>query len=124
MNSMIGIGKRRMFFSKESLKIYSKVRNILDKEVSLVTVKDHVKNKLNLVVTTQNRVTEMRLNLQKIPVPDKIHLHKQTREAIYTDLMKATLKFSKLQTTVSKIKGQLKQEKVENKIHQQHIKNI
>ena len=61
----------------------------------------------------------MRLNLQKIPVPDKIHLHKQTGEVIYTDLMKATLKVSKLQTIVSNIEGQLKQEKVENKIHQQ-----
>ena len=64
-------------------------------------MKDHVKNTLNLAVATQNRVVEMRLNFQNIPVPDKIHLHKQTGEFIYTDLMKDTLKVSKLQSTVS-----------------------
>ena len=41
-------------------------------------------------------------------MPTKINLHKKTQEDIYTDLMKATLKVSKLQSTVSKIEGQLK----------------
>ena len=104
--------------------IYTKVRNISDKDISLVTVKDHVKNTLNLTVATQNRVIEMRFNLHKILVSNKIDLHKKTWEVIYTDLMKATLKVSKLQTTISKIKIQLKQEKVENKIHQQQIKKL
>ena len=48
---------------EKALKLYSKVRKISDKEVSLVTVRDHAKNTLNLAVTTQNRVTEMRLNM-------------------------------------------------------------
>ena len=69
-------------------------------------------------VATQNRVAKMRLNMQKIPVPDKIHLHKHTGEFIYIELMKATLKVSKLQTTLSRIENQLRQEKVENKVHQ------
>ena len=63
---------------------------------------------MNLEVDTQNRVAKMRLDLQKILSPDKIHLHKQTGEVIYTYLMKATLKVSKLQSTVSKIEIQLK----------------
>ena len=83
-----------------------------------------MKNTLNLAVATQNRVPEMRLNLQKIPVPDKIHLHKKIGEVIYTDLMKATLKVSKLQSTVSRLENQLKQERVENKTYQQQIKKL
>ena len=66
----------------------------------------------------------MRLNLQKIPILDKIHLHKKIGEVIYTDLMKDTLKVSKLQSTVSRVESQLKQEKVENKIYQQQTKKI
>ena len=66
-------------------------------------MKDHAKNTLNLVVATQNRVSEMRLNLQKILVHDKIHLHKKTGEVIHIDLMKVTLKVSKLQSTVSRL---------------------
>ena len=66
----------------------------------LVTVKDHVKNTLNLELATQDTVSEMRLNLQKILVPDKIDLHKHTIEVIYTDLLEATLKDSKSQSIV------------------------
>ena len=90
----------------------------------MVTVKDHVKNTLNLAVATQNRVVEMKLNLHKILVPEKIHLHRKTGEVIYTNLMKATLKVPKLHSTVSMIEIQLNPEKVENKIHQQQIKKL
>ena len=41
---------------KESSKLYSKVRNISSKEVSLVTVKDHTRSTFNLVVSTKNRI--------------------------------------------------------------------
>ena len=80
--------------SKKSSILYSKVGNISSKEVSLVTVKDHTRNPLNLVVATMNKIAEMRLNLKAIPILDMIHLHKQTREVIYSDLMKDTLKVS------------------------------
>ena len=71
--------------------------NISNKEVSLVTVKDHARNTLNLEVSTRNRIIAMILNLEDIWMPNMIHLHKQTGEVIYSDLMKATLKLSKVQ---------------------------
>ena len=40
----------------ESMKLYVDVRKISNKEVSLVTVKDHAKNNLNLVVSTKNKI--------------------------------------------------------------------
>ena len=89
--------------SKESLKLYLEFQNISSKEVSLVTVKYHTRNTLNLAVSTRNKIAEMRLNLKSILVPDMTHLHKHTREFIYSDLMKSTLKVSKLQSTLSKI---------------------
>ena len=57
----------------------------------------------------------MRYNLQKTPVPYKIHLHIRTREVIYTNLLKTTLEVSKLQSTLSRLENQLKQDKIENK---------
>ena len=99
----------------ESLNLYVDVRNISRKYVSLVTVKDHAQNTLNLVVDTKNEVVEMRLNLENIHVPDMIHLHKQTGEVIQSDLLKENLKVSRLQSTKIKIENQLRQERVENK---------
>ena len=97
------------------MKLYSEVRNISNKEVSLVIVKYHARNALNIAVATKNSIDEMKLNLKDIRVPDMIHLRKQIGEFIYTELLKATLKVSKLQSIVSKIENQLRQEKVEKK---------
>ena len=62
-----------------------------------VTIRDHTQNTLNLEITTKNKVAEMRMNLENIPTPDMIHFHKQVGEVIYSDLLKATLKVSRLQ---------------------------
>ena len=62
-----------------NLKRFPKVTDISDKEVSLITLKDDVKYTLNLAVYSHDRVLEMRINLKKIPVPDKTHLHKHSR---------------------------------------------
>ena len=53
-----------------------------------------------------------------------IHLHKHTGEVIDSDLLKATLKASKLHSTQTKIENWIGKEKVENKVHQQHIKKL
>ena len=70
-------------------------------------------------MATGNKITKMKLNLKEIPISDMIHLHKQTREFIYTYLIMDTLNLSKLESTAPKIENQLRQEKVENKVHQQ-----
>ena len=90
----------------------------------MITIKDNVKNTLKLEVASHNRVSEMRINLQKIQFLDKIHLHKHIGEVIYTDLLKDTLKVSKLQATVGRLENQMNKEKIENKTYQQQIKKL
>ena len=64
------------------------------------------------------------MNLEDIPIPDMIHFHKQTSDILFTNLLKSTLKLSKLEVTKSKIENQLRQEKVENRAHQAQIKKL
>ena len=92
----------------EYLKLYADVRNMSIKIVSSVTVKYHAKHNLNLAVATKNRVAEMRLNLEHIPFPIMIHLHKHTQQVTYSDLLKGTTKVSRLQSTKTKIENQLR----------------
>ena len=66
----------------------------------------------------------MKTDLENIPIPDMIHLHKQTRDILFIDMLKDTLKLSKLQTSKSRIENQLKQEKVENEAHKSQIKKL
>ena len=87
-----------------------------------MTVKDHTLNTLNMEITTKNKVVEMKMKLENIHILGMIHLHKKVGDIIYTDLLKATLKVSRMQSSKRKIENQLRKEKVENKAHQQPIK--
>ena len=104
--------------SEETLKLYSEVRKISNRDVSLIFVRDYSQNTLNLALATKNRVTEMNMSLENIPIPDMIYLNKKIGDILFTNRLKATLKLSKLQTSKSRIENQLRQEKVENKSHQ------
>ena len=64
------------------------------------------------------------MDLEDIPILDMIHFHKQTGDILFTNLLKSTLKLSKLEITKRKIENQLREEKVENKAHQKQIKKM
>ena len=66
----------------------------------------------------------MEVRLDKISVPDKIQLHKQTGDIIYSYLLHAIVRVNKLQFLVDKLEVQLKHEKVENKANSIQIKKI
>ena len=66
----------------------------------------------------------MEVRLDKISVPDKIQLHKQIGDIIYSDLLHAMMKINKLQVLVDKLEVQLKHEKVENKANLIQIKKL
>ena len=108
----------------ETMKLYAEVKKLSSKDVSLVTVRDQEKNILNLAVTTGNKVAEMRMNLKNIPATDMIHLHRETCDIIYTDLLKATLQVSKLQSSKKRVEDLLRKEKVENKSHKTQFKKL
>ena len=62
------------------------------------------------------KVSDMVVKLDKISVLDKIHLHRHTDDVLYSYLLKATLKITKLHSFMEKLENQLRQEKVENKV--------
>jgi len=66
----------------------------------------------------------MEVKLDKISVLDKIQLHKQNGDVIYSDLLHAIMKINKLQSLVDKMEVQLKHERVENKANLIQIKNL
>ena len=111
-------------FFDENLKLYDELRKFPSQDVSLVMVRDHDKNTLNLVVTIGNKVAKIMMILKNIPRTDMIHLHREIGDIIYTDLMKATLQVSKLQLSKKRVEDLLRKEKVENKSRQMQIKKL
>ena len=101
-------------YINESLKLYVDVRKISCKDVPLVTIRDHTHNTLNLAIATENKVVEMRMNLENIHVPDMIHLHKKTREVITLTCLRPLSKFPGYSQPREKIENQIMVASVES----------
>ena len=75
-------------------------------------------------MVNDKKMSEIEVRLDKISVPDKIQLHKQTSDIIYSDLLQAMMRINKLQILVDKLQVQLKHEKVENKANAIQVKKL
>ena len=53
------------------------------------------------------KASEVELCLEKISVPDKIQLHRQIGDILYSDLLKATLNITKMQSVIDKLENEL-----------------
>ena len=108
----------------ETKNLLPQVRKLINQKNSLVSTRDVERNTLKFVVLSDKKVSKMEVKLDKISIPDKIQLHKQTRDVIYSDLLHANVKVTKLQSLVDKMEVQLKHEKVENKTNAIQIKKL
>ena len=86
--------------SEETKNLLPRVRNLINQKTSLISTWDVERNTLKFVVVSDKKVFEMEVKLDKISVPHKIQLHKQTRDVIYSDLLHAIMKITKLQSLV------------------------
>ena len=92
--------------------------------VALNTVRDHATDTLGMALTVGNRVSEVNVNLVKVPTADIIHLNKETGDILNTRLLKATLQMSKLELSKEKTQDLLRKVRVENKALKVQITNL
>ena len=116
--------EKQMQSLEETKNLLPWVRSLGNPKTSLISTRDVERNTLKLAMVSDKKVAEMDVRLDKISVPDKIQLHKQTGDIIYSDLLHAMMKINKLQVLVDKLEVQLKHEKVENKVNSIQIKKL
>ena len=83
--------------------------------VALKTVGDHATDTLSLALTMGNKVSEVNVNLAKVPTTDILHLNRETGDILNAILLKATLQISKLEARKMKNLDLLRKVRVENK---------
>ena len=109
---------------EETRNLLPRVRSINNPKTSLISTWDVERNNFKLAMVSDNKMSETEVRLDKISVPDKIQLHKQTGDIIYSNLLHAMVRINKLQVLVDKLEVQLKHEKVENKANSIQIKKL
>ena len=65
--------------------------------MALNTVRDLATDTLILSLPMGNKVSEVNVNLAKVPTTDIIHLNKEIRDILNPRLLKATIQMSKLE---------------------------
>lgn len=98
------------------------VRGISSDKMSLLTVKDPTKNVLNFALTEEEKVIEVKFQISKVNIPDKILFQKQTNEMLYYDLLHMSLNKNKLENKIDRLEKQLKKEKAMSKASQTQVK--
>ena len=95
--------------------MYEQVKQFPKIDVTLKTVRDHVKDTLSLAMTLGNKLFELNVNLGNIPTTDVIHLNRETSDILNTRLLKTTIQVPKLESNKKKTRDLLRKERVENK---------
>ena len=78
-------------------KLYSKASWLPCPNVAIKTVRDHAIDTLSLALEMGNKMSEVSVNLSKVPTIDIIHLNKETWDILNTRLLKSTIQMSKLE---------------------------
>ena len=84
----------------------------------------HAIDTLNLALEIGNKVSEVSVNLSKVPTTNIIHMNKETGDILNTRLLKATIQMSKLEESKVKTSNILRKTRVENKALKSQINSL
>lgn len=82
---------------------------------TLLTIREKDSNTLRIATDDPDHVSQVRIQMDKIGIPDKINFHKQATKVLYSDLLKSYLNKTKLEGKMAKLEEQIKREKVASK---------
>ena len=91
---------------------------------SLLIVREKDNNTLKIAIDDQVEGSQVRIQMDKIAIPDKINFHKQVSEVLYSDLLKSYLNKIELENKVAKLEEQVKREKVTSKGWKVQVKKL
>ena len=80
-----------------------------------MVVRESKGNVFRIATSDATGVSQVKLQMDQVGIPDKVNFHKQASEILYSDLLKSYLSKIKLEERVSKMEEQIKREKAASK---------
>ena len=111
-------------FINENYKLMQEVRRSTPVGTSLLTVGEKDSSILKIATNNQEQVSQVKIQMEKIGILDKINFHKQATKILYFDLLKYYLNKIKLETKVVKLEDQIKREKDASKGWKVQVKKL
>ena len=82
--------------ANENYKLMQEIRKTILVENSLLVVRETNNNVLRIVTDDRKQVSQVKIQMDKIGIPNKINFHKQDLEILYSNLLKSYLNKNKL----------------------------
>ena len=92
----------------ENYKLLQQARNKAPTDsTTLLTVKEKDSNTLRIAIDDLDHVSQVRIQMDKIGIPDKNNFHKQAIKVLYFDLLKSYPNKTKLEGKMAKMEEQI-----------------
>ena len=99
----------------ENIKLMQQIRRTVSNKSTLLDVRESEGNVFRIATMDATGVSQVKLQMDQVGIPDKVNFHKQASEILYSDLLKSYLSKIKLEERVSKMEEQIKREKAASK---------
>ena len=108
----------------EKFKLMQEARRSIPIGASLLTIKEKYSSTLRIPINDKIEVSQVRIQIDKIGIPDKINSHKQASKLLYSYFLQSYLNKSKLENKVVKLEEQIMREKVAAKGWKVQVKKL
>ena len=87
----------------DNYKLMQEIRKTIPVESSLLAVREADNNVFMIAIDDKEMISQVRIQMDKVGLPDKINFHKQASDILYSDLLKSYLSNNKLEEKVTKL---------------------
>ena len=101
--------------AEENFKLMQEVRKNIFAGTSLLTVRERDSNTLRTAVDDQTEGSQVKIQMDKIVVPDKVTFHKKASKVLYSNFLKSYLNKTKLESKLTKLEEQVRRQRVASK---------
>ena len=109
---------------EETIELYCEASQLLQPNAALKAVRDHATDTLILALVAGSKVSEVNVNLSKVPNSDIIPLSKEIKDILNTILLKSSIKLSKLEESKAKTSNLLRKWRVDIKALKAQINSL
>ena len=99
----------------ENVNLMQQIRRTVPTKSTLLAVREAEGNIFRIATSDATGVSQVKLQMDQVGIPDKVNFHKQASEILYSDLLKSYLSKIKLEEKVSKLEDQIRREKAASK---------
>ena len=89
--------------ANDNCKLMQQIRKVVPGKSSLLAVREAKGNIFRIATNDKEGVSQVRIQMDQVGIPDKVNFHKQASEILYFDLLKSYLSKTKLEEKVIKL---------------------